>query len=374
VTAATGSTPGSSPGADNGHGRANGHGTGPGPAGATAHGMADGHGFAFGVDIGGTKVLGVALAPDDAVLTEARVATPHAAVDPENPTHTDVGGGVAGAVAQVVASLRREVAAKAPPDVPIGIGAPGMLDRAGVLRFAPNLKGAEGADIRSLVTSRLPDSTVVVENDANCAALAEHRLGAARGVGHALVVTLGTGIGGGIVDTGRVLVGAAGFAGEIGHITVDPSGPPCPCGRRGCWERYASGDGLGRLARDAAYAGRLHAVTALAGGDPELVRGEHVTRAALRQEPGALAVLEELGWWVAVGLANLTAVLDPERIVLGGGLAEAGEILVAPTRRAFAELVEGGRQRPEIEIVPAALGERAGAIGAALAARAGGLQ
>lgn len=111
----------------------------------------------------------------------------------------------------------------------------------------------------------------------------------------------------------------------------------------------------------------------MAGGDPELVRGEHVTRAAREGEPGALRVMDELGWWVALGLANLTAVLDPDRIVLGGGLVEAGEMLLAPTRRAFAELVEGAGARPEVEIVAAALGERAGAVGAAMAARGGGL-
>lgn len=346
-------------------------------------GVRPGAGIAFGVDIGGTKVLGVALDAGDAVVAEARVVTPHRAADPAaDPARGEVGGEVADAVAQVVVALGQEVGAVAMARetgtaaglaLPVGVGAPGMLDRHGVLRFSPNLQGAAGADIRTLVGARLPGTSLVVENDANCAALAEHRRGAARGTDHALMVTLGTGIGGGLVSGGRVLVGAYGFAGEIGHMLVDPSGPPCPCGRRGCWERYASGGGLGRLAREAAYAGRLHEVVVLAGGDPELVRGEHVTRAALQGEPGALRVMDELGWWVALGLANLTAVLDPQRIVLGGGLGEAGEMLLAPTRRAFAHLVEGAGARPEVEIVPAALGERAGAVGAAMAARAGGL-
>jgi glucokinase len=336
-------------------------------------GARSGADVAFGVDIGGTKVLGVALDADDAVLAEARVATPHSAADPAEPSRGEVGGEVVDAVAQVVAALGREVHSGVGSHPPVGIGAPGMLDRRGVLRFSPNLQGAAGADIRALAGVRLPGTPLIVENDANCAALAEHRRGAARGADHVLMVTLGTGIGGGLISGGRVLMGAYGFAGEIGHMLVDPSGPPCPCGRRGCWERYASGGGLGRLAREAAYAGRLHEVVVLAGGDPELVRGEHVTRAALQGETGALAVMDELGWWVALGLANLTALLDPERIVLGGGLAEAGEMLLAPTRRAFADLVEGAGERPEVQIVPAALGERAGAVGAAMAARAGGL-
>jgi len=333
---------------------------------------------AFGVDIGGTKVLGVAIDKDDSVVAEARVATPHSAADPagqwnpSGPDEIESGAEVADAVARVVAELGRETG-QAVSGMPVGVGAPGMLDRCGVLQFAPNLQGAAGADLQTLISDRLAGSLLVVENDANCAAMAEHRSGAARGADNALMVTLGTGIGGGLLSEGRVLVGAYGFAGEIGHMVVDPSGPPCPCGRRGCWERYASGGGLGRLAREAAYAGRLYEVVALAGGDPELVRGEHVTHAALQGDVGALGVMDELGWWVALGLANLTAVLDPERIILGGGLVEAGEMLLAPTRLAFTDLVEGSKVRPEVEIVPAVLGERSGAVGAAMAARAGGL-
>jgi glucokinase len=329
-------------------------------------------GIAFGVDIGGTKMLGVAVDDADTVVAEARVPTPQSAADPAE-SGGEAGAEVADALAEVVGALGRETGRGPDPSLPVGIGLPGMLDRRGVLHFSPNLQGAAGADIGSLVGVRLRHARLLVENDANCAALAEHRMGAARGADHAVMVTLGTGIGGGIISEGRVLVGAYGFAGEIGHMLVDPSGPPCPCGRRGCWERYASGAGLGRLAREAAYAGRLHAVVALAGGDPELVRGEHVTTAALAGEPGALGVMDELGWWVALGLANLTAVLDAERVVLGGGLIVAGETLLAPTRRAFAHLVEGSGARPEVEIVAAALGERAGAAGAAMAARDGGL-
>ena len=214
---------------------------------------------------------------------------------------------------------------------------------------------------------------MIIENDANLAVLAEHRLGAARGYGHVVMVTLGTGIGGGIVIDGRVQVGSAGFAGEIGHMVVDPAGPPCPCGRRGCWERYASGAGLGVLAREAALAGRLGEVVRLAGGDPESVRGEDVSAAAAAGDPAARQVIEEVGWWVGFGLANLAAVLDPECFVLGGGVVQAGDLLVDAARATFAQLVEGADRRPLAVIVPAAFGERAGAVGAALAARQGGL-
>jgi len=150
---------------------------------------------------------------------------------------------------------------------------------------------------------------------------------------------------------------------------VDPGGPPCPCGKRGCWERYASGSGLGRLAREAAHAGRLDAVVALAGGDPEDVRGEHVTTAAAGGDEGAMAVLGDLGWWLALGLANLAAVLDPAAFVLGGGLAEHLGLVLDATRAAFDELLVDRPFRPAIDIRLAELGERAGAIGAALAAR-----
>jgi glucokinase len=320
----------------------------------------------LGVDIGGTKLFGVALDPRGAVIGDARLSTPQAeeAADGAGPG----GAEVADAVAEVVARLSAQLPS-GPDPLAVGVGAPGMVDREGRLRFAPNLPGASGSDLRRLVADRLGGSLVVVENDANCAALGEQAFGALAEVRDGVMITLGTGIGGGIVVDGRVRLGAAGFAGEIGHMVVDPAGPPCPCGSRGCWERYASGGGLGRLAREAAYAGRLVHVVAQAGGDPENVHGEDITRAARSGDEGALGVLDELGWWVALGLANIVTMVDPQRIVLGGGLAEAGDLLLGPTRRAFSELVEGASARPSIEITGAVLGERAGAVGAALAAR-----
>jgi glucokinase len=151
-------------------------------------------------------------------------------------------------------------------------------------------------------------------------------------------------------------------------MIVDPNGPPCPCGRRGCWERFASGTGLGRLARDAASGGRLDGAVALAGGDPEAVRGEHVTASARAGDEESQAVLDDLAHWIALGLANLTNILDPAVIVIGGGLVEAADLLLPEVRIRFAELVMAGEHRPVVPIVPAELGERAGAIGAALLA------
>ncbi len=325
----------------------------------------------YGIDIGGTKVLGVALSRSDGIVAEARVATPKG-------TRNIVGSHVAETVARVVADLdrprgrqrRRPVASAR---APVGVGAPGMVDYEGRLRFAPNLPQAQGVDWNELMGAQLPGRTLLIENDANFAVLAEQRLGAARGYGHVVMVTLGTGIGGGIVLDGHVQVGSAGFAGEIGHMVVDPAGPPCPCGRRGCWERFASGAGLGVLAREAALAGRLGEVVRLAGGDPESVRGEDVSAAAAGGDPAAQQVIREVGWWIGFGLANLAALLDPACFVLGGGVVEAGDLLIVSARAAYAELVEGGDRRPAAVIVPAAFGERAGAVGGALAVRQGGL-
>ena len=309
----------------------------------------------IGIDVGGTKVLGVALAAEGRVVSEHRVPTPAGAQELINSIIDVVG------VLDSMTGLT---------DLPVGVGAPGMVTRSGDVLFAPNLAGAHQLALSHLLADRLSGQRrLVVDNDATCAGWGEAVHGAAQGRGDAVVVTLGTGIGGGIITGGRLLRGANGFAGEIGHMVVDPSGPICPCGRAGCWERYASGSGLGRLARDAAHAGRSARLVELAGGDPESVRGEHVTQAAGEGDPGALEVMDRFSWWLASGLANLANAFDPAVMVIGGGLVEAGEILMGPTRRDFLALVEAGSTRPGIEILPAALGERAGAIGAAALAR-----
>jgi glucokinase len=312
----------------------------------------------IGIDVGGTKMRGRAVDPAEPtrVLAEARVDTPLG------------GSAIVAGLDELVAGLRGDLAGRGLADAgAVGIGIAGLVDLSGMLRIAPNLPGVTDLDVATPLAdaSGLP---VSVDNDANCATVAEHRVGAGIGADELVMVTLGTGIGGGVVVGGRLQRGAAGFAGEPGHMVVDPNGPQCPCGQRGCWERYASGSGLGRLARDAALAGRAGAVVALAGGDPEDVRGEHVTRAAADGDEEARAVLADFGWWVALGIANLQHLLDPEVVVIGGGLAEAGELLLAPVRTAYARLVIGYAQRPKPRVVGAQLGPEAGAIGAALLA------
>lgn len=312
-------------------------------------------GRAIGVDIGGTKVLAVRLSPAGEVEAWGKLRTPFGAGDVLD---TVLVG--AAQVADGSGEISRAL--------PLGVGFPGMLDRSGTAHFCPHLHSVDGMDLRRLLAERRePGATTVVFNDATAACWAEHSIGAAQGSDDVLMVTLGTGIGGGMVAGGALLDGAHGFAGEIGHMVIDPHGPPCPCGKRGCWERFASGDGLGRLAREAALAGKLDCAVKAAGGDPEAVRGEHVTAAALDRHPEALVVMKEFAWWLALGLANLCNVLDPSVIVLGGGLIEADYAVMEPLRDAFADLVEAPGAR-RIRVVPAQLGEKAGAVGAALLA------
>ncbi len=177
----------------------------------------------IGVDIGGTKVFGVLVDGEGTVVGEARVSTPQLESDGAASAET-AGHDVADAVVAVVEALRAEADGEHPPSR-VGIGAPGMVDASGILRFAPNLPSASGADLGQLVSARMPGVFVDVANDANCAAIAECRFGALVGVDHGLMVTLGTGIGVGLIVDGRIELGGSGFAGEAGHIIVNPSGP-----------------------------------------------------------------------------------------------------------------------------------------------------
>jgi glucokinase len=309
-------------------------------------------GARIGIDIGGTKLLGVRLGPGGDVEDAIRLPAPARPVE-------------------LVAAIRLVVDGLSGDGRPasVGVGVPALVDQGGILRFSPHLPGLVGLSLASEVVGLWPGVAVWSGNDATAAGWAEHAVGAARGVAEGLMVTLGTGIGGGIVSGGEVREGAHRFAGEFGHMVIDPHGPPCPCGKQGCWERYASGSGLGRLGREAAIAGHLPRVVELAGGDPEAVRGEHVTVAAAEGDRPAVAAMGRFAWWLALGLANLANILDPAVIVLGGGLIDAGDVLLGPTRQAFADLVEADEQRGGIAIVPAALGSQAGAVGAGLLAR-----
>jgi glucokinase len=298
-----------------------------------------------GIDVGGTKCLGVVLDQDGSVVEEQRRPTPKG---PDDIVDTLV-----------------ELAGALGADGWLGIGVPGLVTREGVLRAAPNLVGISDFHVGRLLGERL-GFDVEVDNDGTCACAAEWKAGAAVGCTDMVMVTLGTGIGGGVIAGNQLIRGANGFTGEIGHMVVDADGPPCPCGRRGCWERYASGSGLGALARQAAVGKRLGRVVEIAGGDPEAVRGEHVQAAAREGDAQALAVIDSFGKWTALGLVNLTNALDPQMFVLGGGLAASADLYLAPIQKWFTELLYAPHLRPHPQLRFAALGERAGAVGAAL--------
>ncbi len=294
-----------------------------------------------GVDVGGTKVLAMALGPDgQQPIGECRLPTP------------------VGADALVDAIATAALAAATDAGAPlsaVAVGVPGLVDADGVMRFAANLPGVTELRLRDLLRDRL-GVPAFVDNDANVAAWGERVAGAGaldgRPADDLLMVTLGTGIGGGIVLGGELYRGAHGMAGEIGHIVVQLDGEPCQCGQRGCWERYASGTALGRIAREAGFAD-----------------GHDVVARATANDATALAVFHSFTRWIAIGLAGLLNILDPAVIVVGGGLVETGGLLLDPLRQQTAELIEGGEHRPAVPIVAATLGERAGAIGAALIAR-----
>jgi glucokinase len=293
----------------------------------------------IGVDVGGTKVLAGAVADDGTVLEVVRASTPGCTDAPEVVERVLVDG---------VMALRagRDVHA-------VGVGAAGFVGLDGRVRFAPHVSWRD-EPLAAKLEERL-GLPVVVDNDANVTALAELRYGAAAERREVLVLTLGTGIGGAVVMDGAVRRGSQGLAGEFGHLQVVPQGRLCPCGHRGCWEQYASGTALVRAALEA--------------GAPEGVTGPGVTAAADGGTSWAEAAFAEVGRWLGVGLAGLVAGLDPELVVVGGGLSAAGDLLLEPTRAALAERLPGRRYRTVPPVVAAARGPEAGMIGAATLAR-----
>lgn len=301
-------------------------------------------GPAIGIDVGGTRTSALLVDRDGSVL--ARDERPTPADDQRAILATMIAGAKAVADDRVVG---------------VGVAAAGLVDRDGVLRYAPNLAWRE-APLTPEVEQALGVPTVA-DNDVAAAAWGEYLHGAGRGSSQMLLVSVGTGIGGGLVLDGRPFRGANGFAAEIGHVVVEPGGPRCGCGNLGCWEQVASGQALDRLAREAAGADPDGAVGVLAASAE--ATGRHVAAAADGGDAVAARILEQVGRRLGEGLAGLANVLDPEVIVVGGGVAEIGEALLAPARARFGETVEAPGHRPPIPILAAELGNDAGAIGAA---------
>jgi len=306
----------------------------------------------FGVDLGGTNLRVAVVDPDGTVVDEQRFATPHAL--------DDIVATIAGAVREL-APLRSDARA-------LGVGAAGMVDHEGTIHYSPNVPAFLHAPVRARLEDVLGLPTVV-DNDANVAVVAELVHGAARGCTEALLITLGTGVGGGVVTRGEVLRGAHGFGAEIGHFQVDPHGPLCACGQRGHWEAVASGTALGGLGREWAAAGAAPSVLARADGAVEGITGVLVGDVAQEGAEDAVAILEEYARRVAIGLVGLVNIFDPERVVVSGGLVELGDVLLGPLRAAFDGRIEGAAHRPAVPILPAELGGRAGVVGAAVLAR-----
>ncbi|EEH66095.1 MAG: ROK family glucokinase [Actinomyces urogenitalis] len=312
--------------------------------------------LSIGVDVGGTKIAAGVVDEDGNVITRVQKDSPANDRD---------------AILATIIEVALDLKLAHPEATTVGIGAAGFVssDR-NTMASGTNLDWT-GVKIGDVVSEGV-GLPVVVENDANAAGWAEARFGAGAGKANVLVVTLGTGVGGAVVIDGHLVRGAAGFAAEIGHISIVPDGRPCGCGLRGCLERYASGTALGvngwELAKfRPAYAARI---IELSGGDQNKISGKAVTAAAREGDPAALECYERLGDALGQGLADLAAVLDPEVIVLTGGLTEAGDILLTPVTKAFDQYLTARTRRPQIPVLISASGQDAGLVGAADLARA----
>ncbi|HYO85192.1 MAG TPA: ROK family glucokinase [Dermatophilaceae bacterium] len=313
-----------------------------------------------GLDVGGTKISGTLVGADGRVRASAWRLTPASGTED-----------ILAAAADVVAELR---SALHPPDhlTGIGVACAGFIDRDGArVLFAPNLPWRdEPLKQRLEGVVGLP---VVVENDANAAAWGEFTHGSAATSRDMVLITVGTGVGGGVIADGRLLRGAHGIAAELGHLRVVPEGLRCGCGNRGCWEQYASGTALVREARDLVSSGSPLARELMEAceGKPKRLTGPDVTRLAVAGDPASIELIADLGRWLGEGAASIAAVLDPDVVVLGGGVSAAGNLLLDPARAAFRRHLTGRGYRPEASWELAALGNDAGMIGAAALARDG---
>lgn len=310
--------------------------------------------LAIGLDIGGTKIAAGIVDETGHILRSFHAATP---------------GKDARLIHSAIVAAVDEF--KGGHDiVAVGIGAAGWIaqDRDTVL-FSPHL--AWRNERLQSALQRDIDLPVFVENDANAAAWAEFRFGAATHQPLVLGVTLGTGIGGGIIIDGELFRGAHGLAGEWGHMCVVPDGRQCACGNRGCWEQYASGPALERAARELAECSPVTAAALMAvvDGNAAAINAVHVAQVATAGDPAARDIVQEVGWWLGQGIANIAAIFDPSMVVIGGGAAQIGPLILDSARERFKNALTGRGFRPTVEIVGANLGAAAGLVGAADLAR-----
>jgi glucokinase len=310
----------------------------------------------IGIDIGGTKVLGGVVDESGKILATHREPTPKE-------------GGKA--LTKTIADVAKVLLADHPA-IAIGVSAAGFVssDRETMLA-TPNISGWNGVNLKDEI-SELVGLPAVIENDANSAAWGEAKYGAGRGESQMMMITVGTGIGGGAVIDSKLHRGSNGLAAEFGHMRVVPDGHICGCGQRGCYEQYASGTALMRHVREAINASPDAAYNLLARGDGTVqgLAGHHITDAAREGDPIALAGFNTTAQWLGAGIASLSVLFDPACVVIGGGVIDAGEILLAPTRTALERYMPFSGKVPMPRIIPALLGNDAGLVGAADLARA----
>ncbi len=313
--------------------------------------------YVIGIDLGGTKIgTGLVAGDGEIIAYDYRSTQAH---------------GGSEAVVQRMLNAARSVVEQAgvtPSQVAaVGVGAPGPLNiEAGVVIAPPNLPGWDRVPLRQILEDALSIPTYL-ENDANAAALGEHRFGAGRGTRHMIYVTVSTGIGGGLILDGRLYHGTSGMGGEVGHIGVLPNGPLCGCGNRGCLEALASGTAIAREARERVARGVPTLIAELADGDPQQITAKLVAEAAQRGDHEAQMILHTAINYLGIGMASLVNLFNPQMIVIGGGLSKLGETLFDPVRRAVRRHAFRAAAQ-EAQVVPAQLGDKVGVLGAAAAA------
>jgi glucokinase len=303
---------------------------------------------AIGVDVGGSRTRAGIVDQDGTVLMRT-----------ERPT--DPVAGTKGIIAVIEDLLERDADLQVKVDC-IGVGAAGFIDAArGAVTFSPNLVYDDPA-IRDAVASRT-NLPVVVDNDANVAAWGERTFGSAQGTQELALITLGTGIGSGFVSNGRLVRGYSGAAAELGHMVIDPDGPECNCGLRGCLEQMASGQAIARLGKEAVEQEPRSSILTFAGS-AESITAEHVARAGREYDETARTVLRRAGRNLGIGLSNVANIFDPEVIVLAGGVVGAGEAYLGAARDQLVAMTEAQRRRP-VRLDVTSLGKDMGIIGAA---------
>lgn len=309
--------------------------------------------YAIGIDIGGTKIAGALVDAEGQIVKELRVPSP--AQD-------------SSALVDAVVGLIEELA-KGHEVLGAGVAAAGFIDaEQSNIIYAPNINW-RNEPFKARLEAKL-DIPVIIENDANAAGWAEYRYGAGKGYKHMVMLTIGTGVGGAVITDSKMLRGGFGIAGELGHLRIVPNGLPCGCGQNGCLESYGSGTALLKAAKALAESGdasgeRLRELQASAGQ----LSGQEVYQAILESDPGALRLLAELGDWLGQGIASLVAVLDPQIVVIGGGVSAAGDLLLNPIREGYLRSLPARGFRPELVITGAEFVNDAGVVGAADLAR-----